>query len=141
MEKEKEKTYTEMQSKFLVVLFGEAKGNLLAAKRLAGYAEATTVAEVISPLKEEILKQTTAYFAAHMPKAAMKIVSQLDQEAPNANVFKAADSILNRAGVTEKKDTGNDITLSMSGAKGGFFILPAKDVQVYEKIKLEETEE
>lgn len=134
----KDKNLTDLQKKFLAALFGEALGNFAEAKRLAGYSEYTTTAEVIAPLKEEILKHAQDYLVAHVPKAMMKMTGALDERQPNANVLKAVDMILNRAGMVEKK-AGEAVELNVP--KGGIFILPAKEVQVFEKLVKTEDQE
>ena len=47
---------TGKQQTFLNVLFDEAGGNMVAAKKLAGYSDATTTTEIVKGLKEEILE-------------------------------------------------------------------------------------
>jgi hypothetical protein len=47
---------TEKQQLFLDVLFEEAGGNLVKAKKLAGYADAVTSRQVAEPLAEERLQ-------------------------------------------------------------------------------------
>ena len=42
---------TEKQQKLLAVLFDEAGGDIIAAKKLAGYSDATSSAEVVKSLK------------------------------------------------------------------------------------------
>ena len=46
---------TEQQQKFLAVLFDEAGGDVLTAKKLAGYSDTTSTTQVVASLKEEIL--------------------------------------------------------------------------------------
>lgn len=62
---------TEKQAKFLEVLFEEAEGDLLKAKRLAGYSENTSVREVVKNLEDEILDLSKKYLATRAPKVAM----------------------------------------------------------------------
>lgn len=139
-EKKEPKALTELQQKFLSALFGEAAGNFAEAKRLAGYSDYTTVAEVIEPLKDEIVRHTKNFLVAHGPKASMKITGALDEKVPNANVLKAADMILNRMGVLEQKS--GDVTVDVSNLpKGGIFILPAKEAQVFTRVSDEDKQE
>ena len=49
---------TERQQKFLDVLFEEAGGDMVMAKKMAGYAETSSTTEIIKGLKEEILEAT-----------------------------------------------------------------------------------
>ena len=46
---------SERQQKFLEVLFEEAGGDVVAAKKLAGYSETTRTSAIVKGLKEEIL--------------------------------------------------------------------------------------
>jgi hypothetical protein len=68
---------TEKQQKLLAVLFDEAGGDIVAAKKIAGYSDATSSTEIINSLKEEILDATSAYMARNAPKAAMAMVGAL----------------------------------------------------------------
>ena len=49
---------TEKQQKFLDVLFDEANGDVLTAKKLAGYADSNSTTEIVKALKEEIVEVT-----------------------------------------------------------------------------------
>lgn len=114
------KTLTDMQKAFLEHLFGDAKGEAVTAKRMAGYSENYPTSAVVESLKEEIVEYTKTYLTRSGPKAAIKLVGVLDN--PNAlgtkEVLAAAKDVLDRIGVvkTEKIDvTGNAL-----------FVLPAK---------------
>ena len=48
------KQLNEKQQKFLEVLFDEAKGDILTAKKLAGYSENTPTRNIVDTLKDEI---------------------------------------------------------------------------------------
>ena len=52
---------TEKQQKLLAVLFDEAGGDIITAKKLAGYSDATSSTEILGSLKEEILDATSTY--------------------------------------------------------------------------------
>ena len=67
---------TEKQNKFLEVLFDEANGDAVAAKRLAGYGDSSTTA-IVESLKDEIGEKTRTYFARTAPKAAVAMVGAL----------------------------------------------------------------
>ena len=58
---------TGKQQAFLNVLFDEAGGNMVAAKKLAGYSESGSTAELLKELKEEILEATQMYMAQNAP--------------------------------------------------------------------------
>ncbi len=66
---------TERQQKFLEVLFEEAGGDVVHAKKLAGYADSVGTSEIIKSLKEEILDRTQLYMARNDPRADMSLVS------------------------------------------------------------------
>ena len=68
---------TGKQQAFLNVLFDEAGGNMVSAKKLAGYSDTTTTTEIVKGLKEEILEATQMYMAQNAPKAAMSITGAL----------------------------------------------------------------
>ncbi len=129
------KELTEKQKAFLVALFGEAEGNPREAMRIAQYSEYTTTAEVVEALKEEILNHTNSFLAAHAPKASMKLIKALDESAPHANVLRAIQMVLNRAGIKDKAPTGEDINLKIPS--GGLFILPAKELQEFKRVDAE----
>ncbi len=119
---------TEKQHHFLHALFGEAAGNFREAMRIAGYSDATTVREVIEPLRQEILSHAQSFLSAHSPKAVMKLVSMLDN--PNqpgaSNLLKTIQMIVDRVGLTEKREE-----VSLTVPSGGIFILPAKEAQEF----------
>lgn len=133
MENKESKKLTDKQTAFLAALFGEAAGNFSEAKRIAGYSDYTTTAEVINGLRDEILEHTNSFLAGHAPKAVMKLVGLLDN--PNSggagNLLKTVETILNRVGISEKK-SGEGVELKVPS--GGLFILPAKEVQEFKKI-------
>ena len=54
---------TEKQQKLLAVLFDEAGGDLVTAKKLAGYSDASSTTEVMRGIKDEILEATQDYMA------------------------------------------------------------------------------
>jgi hypothetical protein len=111
------------QQKFLAVLFDGASGNVVEAKKLAGYSDSTSTTDVVKSLKEEILDATRSYFARSAPQAAFSIAAGLNDptELGIRDRQAAAKDILDRAGLgkTEKVD--------LSSSAGGVFILPAKE--------------
>ena len=68
---------TEQQQKFLSVLFEEAGGDVLTAKKLAGYSDTTSTTHVVNSLKEEIIDATQTFLSRNAPKAAMAMVGAL----------------------------------------------------------------
>ncbi len=67
----------ERQQKFLSVLFEEANGDVVQAKKLAGYADNTPTTSIVKGLKDEILEATSMYMARNAPKAAMAMPGAL----------------------------------------------------------------
>ena len=115
---------TERQQKFLDVLMDEAGGNITLAKKLAGYSPTTANREITNSLKEEILEVTHSYLALNVPKAAMAMVSALNDptELGIRDKMAAAKELLDRTGLvkTEKMQVE---------AKGGVMLMPAKQAQ------------
>ena len=114
---------TEKQQKLLAVLFDEAGGDIVAAKKLAGYSDATSSTEIISSLKDEILDATSSYMARNAPKAAMAMVGALydPTELGIRDKMAAAKELLDRTGLvkTEKMQVE---------AKGGVMLMPPKQM-------------
>jgi len=114
---------TEKQQKLLAVLFDEAGGDIVAAKKIAGYSDATSSTEIINSLKEEILDATSAYMARNAPKAAMAMVGALydPTELGIRDKMSAAKELLDRTGLvkTEKMQVE---------AKGGVMLMPPKQM-------------
>jgi len=114
---------TEKQQKFLEVLFDEAGGDVVQAKKLAGYGEQSSTTAIVESLKDEIGDRTRSYFARTAPKAAMAMVGALydPTELGIRDKMSAAKDLLDRAGLgkVEKIDVGS--------SSGGVFILPSKE--------------
>ena len=114
---------TEKQQKLLAVLFDEAGGDIVAAKKLAGYSDATSSTEIINSLKDEILDATSSYMARNAPKAAMAMVGALydPTELGIRDKMSAAKELLDRTGLvkTEKMQVE---------AKGGVMLMPPKQM-------------
>jgi len=112
---------TEKQQKFLDVLFDEAGGDMVAAKKLAGYADTTPTTEIIKGLKEEILEATQMYMARNAPKAALAMTGALydPTELGIRDKMSAAKELLDRVGLvkTEKMEVK---------ASGGVMLMPPK---------------
>ena len=116
------KQLTEMQQKFLEVLFDEANGDVVQAKKLAGYSDNTPTRLIIAALKDEITEATRTYFSRIAPKAAMAMTQALydPTELGLRDKMAAAKDLLDRAGLGK---TGKvDVTSS-----GGVFYLPPKE--------------
>jgi hypothetical protein len=115
---------TEKQQKLLAVLFDEAGGDVVIAKRIAGYSDATSSTEIINSLKEEILDATSTYMARNAPKAAMAMVGALydPTELGIRDKMQAAKELLDRTGLvkTEKMQVET---------KGGVMLMPPKQME------------
>lgn len=116
------RTLTERQKKLLEVLFDEAGGDIVAAKKLAGYSDNTPTSEIVASLKDEIMDATHMYMARNAPKAAMSMVGALydPTELGIRDKMTAAKELLDRTGLvkTEKMQVE---------AKGGVMLMPAKN--------------
>ena len=111
----------EKQQKFLEVLFEEASGDVVAAKKLAGYSETTATTAIVKGLKEEKLEATQMYMARNAPKAAMAMTGALydPTELGIRDKMSAAKELLDRVGLvkTEKMQVE---------ASGGVMLMPPK---------------
>jgi hypothetical protein len=116
------KELDERQKKFLEILFEEAAGNPLIAKRLAGYSEGYSTKELINSLKEEIAEATTLFIAMNAPRAACAIISGIDSPTQLGlkEKLSAAKDMLDRAGHVKTDKVQVE-------AMNGIMILPAKD--------------
>ena len=122
--KTQKRNLTDMQEKFLDVLFAEAKGNPREAARLAGYSE-NSYSKVIRNLKKEITELAENHLSTHSAQAANRLITLLDEDGttPQASIrLAAANSILDRVGIVKK----DQLDINMK-ALHGIFILPAKD--------------
>ena len=114
---------TEKQIKFLDVLFDEAGGDVVTAKKLAGYSEGSSTSVIVESIKDEIADKTRTWFARTAPKAAMAMTQALydPTELGIRDKMTAAKNLLDRAGLgkVDKIDVGS--------SSGGVFILPSKE--------------
>ena len=111
----------ERQQKFLEVLFEEAGGDVVAAKKLAGYSETTATTAIVKGLKEEILEATQMYMARNAPKAAMAMTGALydPTELGIRDKMSAAKELLDRTGLIKTEKVHVE-------AAGGVMLMPAK---------------
>jgi len=118
---------TEQQQKFLAVLFDEAGGDVLTAKKLAGYSDQTSTTQIVNSMKEEILDATQLYMSRNAPKAAMAMVGALydPTELGIRDKMAAAKELLDRTGLvkTEKMQVET---------KGGVMLMPPKQTEDYD---------
>ena len=113
---------TEKQQKFLDVLFEEAKGNPVTAKKLAGYSENNPTSAITSSLQEEIADLTKKFIASSATKAAYSLSQVIDNPTDLGNKEKmiAAKDILDRGGITKTDKV--EVT-----SASPLFILPPKE--------------
>ena len=113
---------TEKQQKFLDVLFEEAGGNLVKAKKLAGYADAVTSRQVAEPLADEIAALTKQFISSSATKAAYSMFEVMNNPTDLGNKEKmaAAKDVLDRGGFVKTEKV--EVT-----AASPLFILPQKD--------------
>ncbi len=113
----------ERQEKFLSVLFEEANGDVLTAKKLAGYSDNTQTSAIVKGLKEEILEATQLYMARNAPKAAMAMVGGLydPTELGIRDKMSAAKELLDRSGLIKTEKVQVEAT-------GGVMLMPPKEV-------------
>ena len=113
---------TEKQQKFLDVLFEEAQGDPVQAKKLAGYADSVASTSVVNSLTDEIADVTKKFIAQSSTKAAYTMFSVMSDPTDLGVKEKmlAAKDILDRAGFTKT----DRVEVKTSEP---LFILPAKD--------------
>lgn len=112
---------TEKQQLFLDVLFEEAEGDPLKAKKLAGYSANVPTSSVTASLVDEIAELTRKFIAQSSTKAAytmFKVMGATDMLGAKERMAAAKD-LMDRAGFvkTEKVEVSTSEPL---------FILPAK---------------
>jgi|TARA_R110000868_G_scaffold248830_1_gene505369 hypothetical protein len=116
------KELSEQHKKFLEVLFDEAGGSLNKAKEMAGFSRGYSTRLLTNYLKEEIIEATQLFIAMNAPKAAMAMVSGIDDptELGLKEKMSAAKDLLDRAGLGKTDKIQVEAT-------NGVMILPAKD--------------
>ena len=116
------KKLTEQQSKFIEVLFAEAGGDPVKAKKMAGYSDNSSTKEIMDSIKEEVIQATQLYVAVNAPRAAMAVVSGIvdPTELGIKEKLNAAKDLLDRAGVVKTEKMQIE-------ASNGVMILPPKN--------------
>ena len=116
------KHLTEKHQKFMAVLFDEAGGDVVSAKKLAGYSEGTATSDILKALKDEIADGTKEYMARIAPKAAVAMGNALvdPTELGIRDKMTAAKDLLDRAGYIKTEKVNVE-------SSGGLFVLPAKE--------------
>lgn len=118
---EKQRQLTEMQQKFLDVLFEEAKGDFVKAKKLAGYSDTYSTKHIVDSLETEIAELVKKYIASVGVKAAYSMYEVLVDPTALGNKEKmaAAKDLLDRGGFKAKEEVKVESDTPL-------FILPAK---------------
>ena len=122
--KTQKRNLTDMQEKFLEVLFTEAQGNPREAAKIAGYSD-HSYPKVVRNLKKEITELAENHLSTHSAKAVNRLITLLDEDGttPQAGIrLAAANSLLDRVGIVKK----DQLDINMK-ALHGIFILPPKD--------------
>ena len=112
---------TERQQKFIDALFADANGNIKDAKIIAGYSPNTNNNEIITSLKDEILDATQTYMAGNAPKAAVAMVTGIDDPTQLGirDKMSAAKELLDRTGLIKTEKVQVE-------ASGGVMLMPTK---------------
>ena len=118
------KELTEKQRKFLDVLFDEANGDVTQAKLLAGYAPTSSTSDIVRGIKEEVLEATQMFMARNAPRAAVAMVSGINDptELGIRDKMTAAKELLDRTGLVKTEKMQVEST-------GGVMLMPMKNVQ------------
>lgn len=112
---------TDKQQMFLDVLFEEAEGDPLMAKKLAGYSDNVSTSSVTASLVDEIAELTRKFIAQSSTKAAytmFKVMGSKDMLGAKERMAAAKD-LMDRAGFVKTEKV--EVTTSEP-----LFILPAK---------------
>ena len=122
---------TEKQQKFLDVLFEEAKGNPVTAKKLAGYSENNPTSAITSSLQEEIADLTKKFIASTSRYLVFENNTSATRNRFLSSVNPYMESVQEKNGLYAFKvvmdDTNNtpDI-IDRNIMKGEIFLQPAK---------------
>ena len=117
-----QRVLTEKQQAFLNALFDHANGDVVMAKKLAGYADSSSTTEIVNGLKEEVLEATQMFMARNAPKAAYALVGGLfdPTELGIRDKMAAAKELLDRTGLVKTEKLQVE-------AKGGVMLMPMKN--------------
>lgn len=124
------KVLTDIEKLFLEFMKDPAnKGNIRNCMELAGYDKAHRIGLIITRLGPELRDIANQLIDAHSVQASLALSGILvSPETLGAqHTIKAAESILDRAGVSKKTEGGS---VDLKIPQGGLFILPAKEVKV-----------
>tara|TARA_R100000234_G_scaffold29871_1_gene17361 strand:+ start:43 stop:411 length:369 start_codon:yes stop_codon:yes gene_type:complete len=117
----KKRELTDRQKKFLEVLFDEASGDTVQAKLIAGYSEHSSTSSIVASMKDEIMEATQMYMSRNAPKAAVAMVSGVDDPTQLGvrDRLSAAKELLDRVGLIKTEKVQVE-------ASGGVMLLPPK---------------
>jgi len=115
------KQLTEMQQKFLDVLFEEARGDYVKAKKLAGYSDNYSTKHIVEALEDEIADLTKKFITRVGVKAAYSMYEVIVDPTALGNKEKmiAAKDLLDRGGFKAKDEVKVESDTPL-------FILPSK---------------
>ena len=121
------KELTAKQQKFLDVLFDEANGDVVQAKVLAGYAPTSSTSDIVRGIKDEVLEATQMYMARNAPRAAVAMVSGINDptELGLREKMTAAKELLDRTGLVKTEKMQVETT-------GGVMLMPVKNTSMEE---------
>jgi hypothetical protein len=113
---------TEMQQRFLDVLFEEAQGDFVKAKKLAGYSDNVSTKLVVEALEDEIAELTKKFITRVGVKAAYSMFEVMTDPVALGNKEKmaAAKDLLDRSGFKAKDEVKIESDTPL-------FILPSKN--------------
>lgn len=112
---------TDNQQRFLSVLFEEARGDFVQAKKLAGYSDNYSTKDIVTSLEDEIAELTKKFIAHIGVKAAFTMFEVMNDPTALGNKEKmiAAKDILDRGGFKARDEIKVETDTPL-------FILPAK---------------
>jgi hypothetical protein len=118
-----ERKLSDLQKKFLEVLDEEAAGDMVVAKKLAGYSPSTPLRSIIASLKDELVELARTHLATNSLKAARAMTGALvdPTELGIKEKMRAAEQILDRVGVTKTEN------IKIEGQVQSIILLPPKD--------------
>jgi hypothetical protein len=113
---------TEKQKAFLEVLFEEARGDFVLAKKLAGYSDNYSTREIVEGLEDEVADLTKKFIARVGVRAAYGMYEVMTDPTALGNKEKmaAAKDLLDRGGFKAKDEVKIESDTPL-------FILPAKN--------------
>lgn len=119
----KSRELTPMQTAFLDALFGEARGNIKEAKKLAGYSPNISEKSLVESLQDEIIAVARLQLAHAAPRAAIAMSDMLDDPVSLGakEKMRAAEQILDRVGVSKTEK------IELDGSAFHVVVLPPKD--------------